>query len=164
MTMRDRRFVAVHRDGPLDRESHAILALWAADCAEKVLHFFKKASDDLRPKRAIETGRAWAVGKVKTGVAMKASLAAHAAARSVKEPSAIAAARAAGQAVATAHFADHCMGALLYALKIRKLSGQPVGRELKLQTSKLPLRLRRMVRDGVVSRLRKLGVKSVEKF
>ena len=32
--MRDRRFVAVHRGGPLDRERHRLLAVWAAECAE----------------------------------------------------------------------------------------------------------------------------------
>ena len=79
--MRDRRFVAAHRGGPLDKDSHIFLARWAADCAEAVLHFFAQVSDDQGPKRAIETARAWANGDVKTGVAMKDSVASHAAAR-----------------------------------------------------------------------------------
>ncbi len=93
------------------------------------------------------------MGKVRTGAAMKASVAAHGAARSVQEPSAVAAARAAGQAVATAHCADHCMGALLYVLKIRKLSGQGVEKEMKKQISKLPGKLQNMVQTGVGRRL-----------
>ena len=79
--MRDRRFVAAHRGGPLEKDSHILLARWAADCAEAVLDFFAQASDDERPKRAIETARQWANGEVKTGVAMKASVASHAAAQ-----------------------------------------------------------------------------------
>ena len=62
---------------------------------------------------------------------MKASLASHAAARQAKGKAAIAAARAAGQAVATAHAADHSMGALLYALKALEASGRPSEPELR---------------------------------
>src|SRR3954465_1696812 len=93
-TMRDRRFVAAHRGGPLDRDSHIFLARWAADCAERVLHLFTRFSEDTRPQRAIESVRAWARGEVKTGDAMKASVAAHAAARQATDNAAIAAARA----------------------------------------------------------------------
>src|SRR5688572_20514274 len=129
--MRDQRFVAVHRGGPLDRESHIFLARWAADCAERVLHLFTAGSEDDRPKRALEIARAWANGEVKTGAAMKASVAAHAAARQAKNKAAIAAARAAGHAVAAAHAADHSMGALLYALKAFEASGCPSDSELE---------------------------------
>src|SRR6185312_15818798 len=111
-----------------------------------------------RPKRAVEVLRAWADGKVKTGVAMKASLAAHAAAREATDKAAIAAARAAGQAVATAHAADHSMGALLYALKALEASGSESEPELKTQLAKLPRHLREIVSCGVNIRLEKLGV------
>lgn len=151
--MRDRRFVAVHRGGPLDRESHAFLARWAAGCAKRVLPLFAQYSNDVRPKQALKMGRAWADGKIKTGVAMKASVAAHAAARRVKNKAAIAAARAAGQAVATAHFADHCMGALLYAVKALKEAGCCPDSELEFQLAKLPKHLRELVSSGVNIRL-----------
>ena len=134
-----------------------MLARWAANCAAAVLPMFEQAAEDPRPRKAIEIGRAWALGKVRTGAAMKASVAAHAAARSVQEPLAVAAARAAGQAVATAHCADHCMGALLYVLKIRKLSGQGVEKEMKKQISKLPGKLQSMVQTGVGRRLGMMG-------
>ncbi|HLP78724.1 MAG TPA: hypothetical protein VK327_17600 [Candidatus Paceibacterota bacterium] len=156
--MRDRRFVAAHRGGPLDRESHAFLARWAADCAECVLPIFARCSDDSRPREALDIARKWANGEVKTGVAVKASLAAHAAARQVEDRSAIAAARAAGQAVATAHFADHSMGALLYSLKALEASGIPSDAELRLQLAKLPEHLREPVASGVALRLKKLGM------
>ena len=157
--MRDRRFVAVHRGGPLKREDHVFLALWAADCAERVLCLFTHHSDDTRPKQALEIARAWADGKVKTGVAMKASLAAHAAAREVKDKAAIAAARAAGQAVATAHMADHSMGGLLYALKALEASGTSYRPELESQLAKLPTHLLDPVSSGIEARLAGLGIR-----
>jgi hypothetical protein len=138
----------------LDQDNHAVLALWAADCAERVLHLFSRCSEDERPKRALETARAWANGKVKTGAAMKASVAAHAAARQVKDKAAVAAARAAGHAVATAHFADHSMGALLYALKAMESAGSACESEMKLQLGKLPDHLRKPVSSGVKARLK----------
>lgn len=48
---------------------------------------------------------------------MKAAVAAHAAARAIKDKAAIAAARAAGHAAATAHAADHSLGPAIYGVK-----------------------------------------------
>jgi len=157
--MRDRRFVAVHRGGSLERVDHVFLARWAADCAAQVLPLFAKHSDDPHPRQALDISRAWANGEVKTGVAMKASLAAHAAARQVKDKAAVAAARAAGQAVATAHAADHSMGGLLYALKALEASGEPSEPELELQLAKLPEHLWSPVSSGIRARLPRLGVR-----
>ncbi len=64
--MRDRRFVAQHCGGLLNRQDHAILALWAADCAEGVLHLFTNETDDDRPANAIKVVRIWAKGDLKT--------------------------------------------------------------------------------------------------
>jgi len=114
---------------------------------------FQKTTKDSRPRDAIIIGRAWAAGSVKTGVAMKASLAAHAAARDAKDPITKAAARAAGQSAATAHCADHSMGALLCVLKIYELRGMSFERVIKAQIAKLPAKLRPMVREGILSRL-----------
>jgi hypothetical protein len=158
--MRDRRFVAAHRGGPLDRDDHNLLARWAADCAEGVLLLFSQSSDDIRPARALEIARAWANGEVKTGEAMKASVASHAAARGVTDKPAIAAARAAGQAVATAHFADHSMGALLYTLKALEAAGFGSDPELQSQLEKLPGHLREPIELGVGFRLAKLGIRA----
>ena len=153
MSSRDPRFITLPRGGSLDRKSHETLALWAANCAERVLPLYERTTKDLRPRNTILTGKAWVAGSVQTKIAMKASLAAHAAARGAKEPIATAAARAAGQAVATAHCADHSMGALLYVLKIHRLRGTSFDRELKVQIAKLPAKLRPMVKKGVLSRL-----------
>jgi hypothetical protein len=153
MSSRDLRFVGIHRGGLLDPKSHSALAFWAVNCAAGVLPLFEKTTKDSRPRNAILIGRAWAAGKVKTGVAMKASLAAHAAARNAKDPIAKAAARAGGQAVATAHCADHSLGALLYVLKVYEMRGMSFERMLKAQIAKLPAKLKPMVRKGVLSRL-----------
>lgn len=157
--MRDRRFVAKHRGGTLERADHIFLTRWAADCAERVLPLFARHSDDVRPKCALEIGRAWANGDVKTGAAMKASLAAHAAARAVADKTAVAAARAAGQAVATAHASDHSMGALLYALKALEASGDASKPELELQLSKLPSNLLELISSGIDFRLKRMGIR-----
>ncbi|RFC48954.1 MAG: hypothetical protein DVB22_002733 [Verrucomicrobia bacterium] len=77
---------------------------------------------------------------------MKASVAAHAAARGVSDPAAVAAARAAGHAVATAHCADHCVGALRYAMKSLKAAGMDSGVEFERQIARLPEALRDQVR------------------
>jgi len=102
----------------LDKRDQKALALWAADCAERVLPYFeKKYPKDYRPRKAIEAARKWAKGKITVGEARKAALAAHAAARSVSQISARAAARSAGHAAATAHVASHASHAAEYAVK-----------------------------------------------
>jgi hypothetical protein len=96
------------------------LATCAADCAERVLPYFENAYPrDDRPRKAIEACRAWVrTGVFKMADIRGASLAAHASAREAKEDNAACfAARAAGQAVATAHVPQHAFGAAYYALK-----------------------------------------------
>jgi hypothetical protein len=102
------------------KTGHKTLALWAIDCAERVLPYFEnKYPEDNRPRKAIETLQHWIdTGVFKMAVIRKASLDAHAAAREVGEDSpARSAARAAGQAVATSHVSTHSIGAAIYALQ-----------------------------------------------
>lgn len=97
---------------------HKTLAIWAVDCAERVMPYFEeKHPQDHRPRQAIETLKVWInTGVFKMADIRKASLASHAAAREVGEDSpARSAARAAGQAVATAHVPRHSYGAAIYA-------------------------------------------------
>lgn len=104
----------------MGRSDHRALALWAADCAERVLPLFEtRFPKDERPRRAIEDLREFArTGRFSMAAVRKASLGAHAAAREAEEGSpARFAARAAGQAVATAHVPTHAPGAALYASK-----------------------------------------------
>jgi len=112
-----------HKDGFLElikKTDHKTLAVWAIDCAERVLPYFEGiCPEDHRPRKAIETLRAWInTGVFRMAVIRKASLASHAAAREVGEDNAArSAARAAGQAVATAHVPTHSIGAAIYALQ-----------------------------------------------
>lgn len=97
---------------------HKTLAIWAIDCAQRVMPFFdKKYPKDRRPRKAIETLNAWIdTGVFKMAVIRKASLDSHAAAREVGEDNpARSAARAAGQAAAAAHVPRHAYGAAIYA-------------------------------------------------
>jgi len=96
------------------------LAVWAIDCAERILPYFEKQyPEDKRPRQAIETLQKWIdTGVFKMAVIRKASLDSHAAARDVGEDNAAcSAARAAGQAVATAHVPMHSIGAAIYGLQ-----------------------------------------------
>lgn len=80
-------------------------------------YFEARYPEDHRPRQAIETLKTWIdTGVFKMAVIRKASLDAHAAAREVGEDSpARSAARAAGQAVATAHVPRHAYGSAMYA-------------------------------------------------
>ena len=100
------------------KTDHKILVVWAADCAERVLpHFEEKYPEDTRPRRAIEACREWArTGVFRMADVRRTALAAHAAAREIKEGDpAHSAARAAGQAMATAHVPTHAIAAAIYA-------------------------------------------------
>jgi len=104
----------------VNKTNKKTLAVWAIDCAERVLPYFeKKYPKDHRPRNAIETLKTWINTEVfKMAVIRKASLDAHTAAREVSADNAArSAARAAGQAVATAHVKTHSIGAAIYALQ-----------------------------------------------
>ncbi len=136
--MRDQRFVAVHRGGLLSLEHHRLLIRWAHDCAEHVLPLLGDTELDERVRHALEIAQAWERGEVPTGAAMKASLGAHAAARAATSPTETFVARAVGQAVATAHMADHSLGATWYALKAVKAAEQLVDVERIWQDQHMP--------------------------
>jgi hypothetical protein len=112
---RDERIVQI-----IKKTDKKILAIWATDCAKRVLPYFeKKFPNDFRPRHALETLKVWIdTGIFKMAVIRKASLDSHAAARSVGEDNpARSAARACGQAVATAHVKTHSIGSAIYALQ-----------------------------------------------
>ena len=49
--VRDPRFVTIRRGGTLTDPDHRLLALWAASCAEHVLHLFESTQpEDSRPR------------------------------------------------------------------------------------------------------------------
>ena len=134
--MRDKRFVARHRGGPLSKNTHKKLIRWARLCSEHIMPLLK-GKPDPRLSIALQTAKDWEQEKASTGAAMKASLAAHAAAREAADPIAKAIARSVGQGVATAHMADHSMGAALYALRAINLAGRSVEKEKAWQIKQL---------------------------
>ncbi len=125
------------------------LALWAADCAERVLRIFEESRpDDRRPRKAVETARAWARGELPVSAARGASSASNAAARETDEGSpAREAARAAGHAAATAHAVGHALHAAAYAVKALADTGDDSSaeREQSWQFKRLPEDLRPLV-------------------
>lgn len=120
--MKKPKFSLAHKDEEMmaliKNSNQKVLAIWAIDCARRVLTYFKKKyPKDQRPQQAIKTLQAWIkTGVFKMAVIRKASLDSHAAAREVGEDSAArSAARASGQAVATAHVPRHAYGSAVYA-------------------------------------------------
>ena len=148
------------------KEDQKLMATWAADCAKRVLPFFEKAyPDDDRPCKALETCRTWVrTGVFKMAEIRGASLSSHAAARAVKgNDPALFAARAAGQAVATAHVAQHAYGGALYALKAIAANDpinaeKNVAKERDWQSQHLPKHLREEVMNRIVVQKRSKGI------
>lgn len=150
---RDPRFITVRRGGTLLDADHHLLALWAADCAEHVLHLFEELRpNDYRPRRAIELARAWTQGEIKMTESRSAAGHANAAARDLRFPARYAA-YAAGQAAAVAHVAAHELGAAAYAIRAVQAAA-PEGeseaaghRECRWQRKQLPDAIRELVLD-----------------
>ena len=152
-TERDPRFITIRRGGTLADSDHRLLALWAAACAEHVLHLFESARpSDARPRHAIEQARAWVSGEIKMSQARTAAGHANAAARDLSE-AARHVAYAAGQAAVVAHVAAHELGAAAYAIKGARAAapeggGESVGRlECQWQREQLPEAIRELVLD-----------------
>jgi hypothetical protein len=150
---RDPRFITIRRGGSLTDEHHRLLSLWAATCAEHVLHLFEKQNpSDLRPRYAIEQIRAWTRGEVKMFQSRAAGGHAMAAARNLNGAARYAA-YAAGQAAVVAHVAAHELGAAAYAIKAVRAaaSGEEqaeAGRkECEWQREQLPSEIRELVLD-----------------
>jgi hypothetical protein len=137
----------------LSDANHRLLAVWAADCAEHVLHFFEEAQpEDERPRRAIELAHAWVKGEVKMTQSRNSAGYANAAARDLSG-AAREAAHAAGQAAAVAHVAAHELGAAAYAIRAARAAApaserDEAGRlECQWQRARLPEEIRELVLD-----------------
>jgi hypothetical protein len=149
---RDPRLVTVRRGGTLQDADHHRLALWAADCAEHVLHLFEqeRPGDD-RPRRAIGLARAWARGELTMTQARRAAFS-NAAARDVSGAAKLAA-LAAAQAVAVSHVPAHELGAAAYAIRAARAAApegeqERAGRlECRWQRARLPGQIRELVLD-----------------
>ena len=131
---------------PGEREA---LALWTADCAEHVLHYFENEyPDEKQPRRAIEAARAWTRDEITMTEARGEALSTHAVARKTELIAAREAARAAGHAAATAHVDDHAKAAANYALKAIAAASEDdaaVDTETDWQFEQLPQRLHSII-------------------
>ncbi len=138
--------------GPLTlpEEDRQLLASWAADCAERVLVLFEsKAPKDRRPRAALDGARAFARGALRIGPARALAAAAHAAARDVDDPAAVAAARAAGHAAAAAHMGAHARGVAYAAIAAGLAAGgdpEAMAREARWQLKHAPAAVRAVLR------------------
>ncbi|MBC9820380.1 putative immunity protein [Terrabacter sp. MAHUQ-38] len=151
--VRDPRFVTIRRGGTLTDSDHHLLALWAASCAEHVLHLFESARpEDPRPRDAIAQARAWVRGEVKMMQARAAGGHAMGAARDLRGAARFAA-YAAGQAACVPHVAAHELGAAAYAIKAARAAvpngqSEAAGRgECQWQRDQLPTAIRELVLD-----------------
>lgn len=150
---RDPRLITIRRGGTLTDEHHRILAAWALECAEHVLHFFEeKRPDDSRPRDALEMGHGWIRGDVGMMDARQAAFAANAAGRGLPDPARFAA-LSVGQAAAVPHVAAHDLGAAAYAIRSAQAAA-PAGhekdarlRELEWQRERIPAEVRELVLD-----------------
>jgi hypothetical protein len=142
--MRDKRFIAEHRGGLLKKDQHRQLINWACICCEHVLPLCNETVDE-RLINALLIAKEWSSGNAKVGDAMKASVASHATAREYVNPISIAVARSVGQAVASAHMADHSLGAAMYALKAVKIAKKSIEAERKWQNEQLPSEIKKLV-------------------
>jgi hypothetical protein len=151
--VRDPRFVTIRRGGSLTDPDHQLLALWAATCAEHVLHHFESVRpEDPRPRQAIEQVRAWVRGEVTMTESRASGGHAMGAARELGG-AARHAAYAAGQAAVVAHVAAHELGAAAYAIKAARAAVPASGAgdagrlECQWQRDQVPEAIRELVLD-----------------
>lgn len=155
--VRDARLVTIRRGGTLTDSDHRLLARWAADCAEHVLHHFEaEVPDDTRPREAIEAPRAWARGELQMMTARERGGHAMGAARPLRGAARFAA-YAAGQAACVAHVAEHDLGAAAYAIRAAQAAADPDSRaagvrEREWQRAQLPDEIRSLVLEDQARR------------
>jgi hypothetical protein len=135
----------------LSEADRRIVAVWAADCAERVLGVFEAAAPgDSRPRDSIARTRAFARGELGVAEEIRRRFVGQAAAREARTDAAAAAARAAGQAAAVAHMGAHALGAAAYAAKAAGLAAPDrpaaVREEIVWQLRHMPAAVRAALR------------------
>ena len=155
-SVRDPRQVTIRRGGLLSDAEHQLLALWAAQCAEHVLHIFESEQpSDPRPRDAIEAARAWARGEMTMMDARARGGHAMGAARPLRGAARFAA-YASGQAACVGHVPEHDLGAAAYAIKAAQAADPSCPnagrRERDWQRHQLPERIRALVLEDQVRR------------
>ena len=157
-SVRDPRMITLPRGGRLSDEHHHLLARWAADCAEHVLHLFEAACPgDERPRQAVTAARDWAAGSLPMMTARATGGHAMGAARDLRGAPRYAA-YAAGQAACVGHVAEHDLGAAAYAIKAAVAAADSHGAqaarraECAWQRDRLPDEVRDLVLEDQCAR------------
>jgi hypothetical protein len=146
--MRDKNWVLEHRGGSLKIDQQKQLMKWSIEC---VNHLLPLLNNNINEKitNAITVGNNWITGKATTGDAIKSAREILKYVRTLDNELEIAITRAAGQAVATAHMADHSMGPVYYGIKAIKINGGSIDSEIKWQIGQLPNNIRELVVNGL---------------
>lgn len=136
----------------LSEAERRVVAVWAADCAARVLGLFEaEAPGDTHPRDAIARTRAFGRGELDIAEEIRHRFAGGGAAREVSTPAAAAAARAAGQAAAIPHMGAHALGAAAYAAKAVGLAApdrpEAVSEEIRWQLSNMSVGARTALRQ-----------------
>ena len=131
------------------------LSLWSADCAEQALPVYEAvASDDRRPRAAIEVAREFGAGGNRTKAIRTAAWGALKAAGEVDDPAAEAAARAAVAAAGSAYLhplaaatqVKHIVGAAQYAAYAHELAGRDAEAVVSWALQRVPPAVRDVLR------------------
>jgi hypothetical protein len=146
--MRDKNWIMEHRGGNLKIEHQKQLMKWAIDC---VNHLLPLLNNNINEKiiNAINIGNNWIIGKAKTGDAINCSREIIKYVKTLENKLEIAVTRAAGQAVATAHMADHSMGPVYYGIKAIKINGGKKETEINWQIEHIPKDIKDLVVLGL---------------
>ena len=158
--LRNPRFVTIRRGGNLSPDEHIKLMQWAISCFSRVVIYSGEKLDE-PISHAIKVAEGWCRGTYTTGDAISASRSVHSFATRSFDPVVQAVARSVGQGVATAHMADHCVGAALYAQKVLKLAGKSYEEEKMWQVERLnqlPKDLADLVRATLSNKEKGLGL------
>ena len=149
---RDRRFITIRRGGSLTDADHHLLALWAAACAEHVLHHFEagqpQTTAPAMPSKRSERGPA-----ARSRCLHPDGRRSRHGRRPAPDRAPRHAAFAAGQAAVVAHVAAHELGAAAYAIKasraaVASAEASRRGRgRVPLAASAAPAAIRELVLD-----------------
>lgn len=136
----------------LSEADRRLVAAWAADCVERTLGLFEaEAPGDGRPRALVARTRAYALGELNTADEIRRRFVGGIGPGDVKTPAAVAAAHAAGQAVAVCHMGAHALGAAAYAVMAVGLAHpdqhEPVDDEIRWQLGHMSAEVRAALRS-----------------
>ncbi|ROR54428.1 hypothetical protein EDD41_1635 [Luteococcus japonicus] len=134
----------------LSEADRRLLALWAADCASRVVLLVDGDAECVETiTDAVERARAFGNGESTAAAEIKLRMRAVKAAGKADSPAGAAAARSVAQAAAVAHMGAHALGAAAYAAKAVSLSGgaDSVDDEIVWQISHLSSDQRRALKQ-----------------